>query len=284
MADPGDFVTDYDVSFDAMAALGWQTATVPWRDSSIQWNDYDAVYICTPWDYPQHADEFMQVLETIERSSATLINPLSLVYWSLSKTYLRDIEEKGGAIVPSLWLDDIDVSQIPDWFETFGSDTLVIKPAIGGNATDTFVLRNPLPDELANQLSRVFRQRAFLVQPFIASIQTEGEYSLFFFRGEYSHTIQKKPKPGDFRVQEEHGSEIHSVQPAQELIAAAQQVLALVEPQPVYVRADFVRGVAGEFLLMELEMIEPALYLRTDDGAAERFAAACTDYFEECRQ
>jgi len=274
MSDPGDFVTDYDVSFDAMAALGWQSEAVPWRDPSIDWNDYDAVYICTPWDYPQHADEFMRVLETINDSSARLVNQLSLVHWSLSKTYLRDLEDKGAAIVPSVWFDDIDVAQIPQWFETLDSDKLVIKPDIGGNATDTFVLRNPLSAELRDRLSQTFQRRPFLVQPFIANIQTEGEYSLFFFSGEYSHAIRKTPKSGDFRVQEEHGADIRSVQPMQDLIETAQQVLALVEPQPVYVRADFVRDADDDYLLMELELIEPSLYLRTDEGAAERFAAA----------
>jgi hypothetical protein len=284
MSDPGDFVTDYDLSFDAMAALGWQHETVPWRDSSIDWNAYDAVYICSPWDFPQHVDEFLQVLDSIERSSATLINPLPLVHWSLSKNYLRDIEQKGAAIVPSIWLDDIDVALIPEWFDHFSCDTLVIKPAIGGNAADTFVLQAPVSNELANKLYGLFEQRSFLVQPFIENIQTEGEFSLFFFSSEYSHTIQKTPKSGDFRVQEEHGAEILSVTPAQDLVETARQVLALVKPQPVYVRADFVRDATGDYLLMELEMIEPALYLRTDDGAAARFAAAFDKYYKDATQ
>jgi len=280
MADPGDFVTDYDVSFDAMAALGWQTEVVSWRDGSIDWDTYDAVYICTPWDYPQYPEHFMQVLETIDASSAHLLNPLSLVRWTLAKTYLRDLEERGAAIVPSIWFDDIDAAQIPQWFGMLGSDKLVIKPDIGGNALDTYVLENPVSIELASELSRTFKERPFLVQPFAANIQSEGEYSLFFFNGEYSHTILKVPKGGDFRVQEEHGADIRSVSPSRKLIATAEQVLALVEPQPVYVRADFVRGDNDQFLLMELELIEPSLYLRTDAGAAGRFARAFDERFK----
>jgi glutathione synthase/RimK-type ligase-like ATP-grasp enzyme len=254
---------------------------VPWRDSSIDWNAFDAVYISTPWDYPQHIEEFLRVLETIDNSSATLINSLSLVRWSLSKTYLRDLEERGAAIVPSMWCDDIDVAKIPKWFDVFKTEALVIKPTTGVNAIDTFVLQNPVSAELAEQLSRVFQKRAFMVQPFIENIRDEGEYSLFFFGGEYSHAIQKIPKPGDFRVQEEHGADIRSVEPSQDLLETAQCVLALVEPQPVYVRADLVRDVTDDYLLMELEMIEPALYLRMDDGASARFAAAFNQYYEE---
>lgn len=92
---PGDFVTDYDLSFDAMAACGWAVETVAWRDPEIDWNRFDAVYLCTAWDYPQHLDEFIAVLHKIENSSAILVNPLSLVEWSLRKTYLRDLESSG---------------------------------------------------------------------------------------------------------------------------------------------------------------------------------------------
>ena len=274
MQDPGEFVTDYDISFDAMAALGWQIDTVPWRDMSIDWDEYDAVYICTPWDYPEDAALFMRVLETIDASSALLLNPLSLVKWTLAKTYLRDLEERGAAIVPSIWFDDIDASQIPLWFTDLSTNKVVIKPDVGANAQDTFVLTSPVSEEPIAQLLETFTRRPFFVQPFMENIRTEGEYSLFFFDGEYSHAILKTPAAGDFRTQEEHGAQIRSIDASPQLIEAARRVLALVDPQPVYVRADFVREVGDSYLLMELELIEPSLYLRTDDGAPARFAAA----------
>ncbi len=274
MADPGDFVTDYDLSFEPMLALGWEVETLSWRKPGIDWDHYDAVYICTPWDYPQHADEFIEVLETIERSSARLVNALPLVHWSLGKTYLRDLEKRGAEIMPSIWYDDVDATDIPGWFDTFSTDTVVIKPVVGGNAVDTYVLANPVGKDVLAMLTETFAGRPFFVQPFIETIQTEGEYSLFFFSGSYSHAIVKKPKAGDFRVQEEHGADIQSIEPPPNLIATAHRLLELVEPQPVYVRADFVRGGDNRFLLMELELIEPSLYLRTDANAASRFAAA----------
>ncbi len=241
MHDPGDFVTDYELSFDAMAALGWCVDTVPWRDTSIDWNEFDAVYICTPWDYPQDAELFMHVLETIDASSAHLLNSLSLVKWTLTKTYLRDLEARGAAIVPSIWFDDID---------------------------------------LARHLQKTFDGRPFFVQPFMQNVQSEGEYSLFFFGGEYSHAILKTPEPGDFRCQEEHGADIKAITATNIQVETAQRLLALIDPQPVYVRADFVRDAGDSFLLMELELIEPSLYLRTDARAADRFARAFDKRFQ----
>ena len=281
MQDPGDFVTDYDVSFAAMTARGWQVDTVAWRDASLQWDDYDAVYICTPWDYTQHQAQFLSVLQAIEDSSAVLVNPLPLVHWTLVKTYLRDLQQRGADIVPSLWYDDFDAAQIGGWFTALGTDKAIIKPAVGVNAQDTYVLQNPVPASLIAHLGSTFHDRAFFVQPFIDNIQTEGEFSLFYFGGEYSHAILKVPKAGEFRVQEEHGGDIQSVQPPAALLATGQRLMSLVEPQPVYVRADFVRSADGRFLLMELELIEPSLYLRMDAGAADRFATAFDHYYEE---
>ena len=278
MANPGDYVTDYDLSYGPMAERGWQVEAVQWLDPTIDWDSFDAVYICTPWDYTEHVDQFLAVLAAIEGSRAHLVNPLALTHWSLQKTYLRDLEARGAAIVPSLWFDDIDTERIAEWFEQIGSDTLVIKPVVGVNADDAYVLKKPLDSALVDHLAETFAARPFFVQPFAKNIRDEGEYSLFFFGSEYSHAILKTPKPGDFRVQEEHGATIQSVTPDAELIKTAEQVLALVEPEPMYVRVDFVRGNDGRFWVMELELIEPSLYLRMDDRAPERFAAAFDAY------
>jgi hypothetical protein len=280
MDDPGDYVTDYDVSFEPMAALGWTVDCVPWRDTSVDWNGYDAVYICTPWDYPQDPALFMRILESIDASSAQLINPLPLVRWSLAKTYLSDLERKGGAIVPSVWFEEFDASDIPGWFESLQNDTVVIKPGVGANAQDTFVLSQPVSPAQVAELQRTFEGRAFFVQPFMSNIRSEGEYSLFFFNGQYSHAILKTPEPGDFRSQEEHGAEIRSVVATPELVAAAEAILALVDPRPTYVRVDLVRDEHDTFRLMELELIEPSLYLRTDAGSSGRFAEAFDATFQ----
>lgn len=280
MADPGEYVTDYHLSFDAMGSLGWDVVTVPWRDPATGWDSFDAVYMCTAWDYPENPELFLTVLERIEASSAHLINPLPLVHWSLAKTYLRDLEERGGAVVPSIWFEEFDSAQIAGWFETLSADKIVIKPQIGANAQHAYVLEEPMSSELVSELERSFAHRPFFVQTFMGNVQSEGEYSLFFFGGEYSHAILKTPKVGDFRSQEEHGGDIQSVAATAAQVTAAEKLLALVEPKPTYVRVDLVRDDNDNFLLMELELIEPSLYLRTDALSAERFSRAFDERFQ----
>ena len=150
---------------------------------------------------------------------------------------------------------------------------------ISTNATDTFRLSRGQVRAAEPALLRVFERRAFVVQPFIGEVQGEGEYSLFYFGRAFSHAIVKKPKAGDFRVQEEHGASIVAVDaPREELVATGNKVLEQVTPVPAYARCDLVRGRDGRFLLMELELIEPSLYLRMHPEAPARFAAAFDAY------
>ena len=269
-----DFVSDAELGIAPLSALGWDVEYVSWRDAAADWDRYDAVYLCTPWDYPEDPDGFLAVLGRIDASRARLVNGLSLVHWNLDKTYLRDVERKGGAIVPSRWYEAPTVADFEASRRAFGGGRIVVKPVIGANAVDTFVIGGDTEGAALDAIADVFEARRAVIQPYIESVETEGEYSLFYFAGEYSHAIRKVPAAGDFRVQEEHGAEILSVTPPPDLERAATEIIARVEPRPVYARADFVRGGDGRFLLMELELIEPSLYLRTDAGSAKRFARA----------
>ena len=276
MDDLSSFVSDADMSIAPMAALGWEVDMVSWRAREVRWDDYDLVYICTPWDYQDDAPAFLEVLQRIEASSAVLVNSLELVRWNIDKRYLAELEQRGAAIVPSIFVDDFDVADIPAWFAHHRSDKIVIKPVVGANSDNIFVLSPEPPEATLAELARVYASRSCFVQPFLPNIQREGEYSLFFFGGEYSHAIIKKPKSGDFRSQEEHGADIIPVIAPADLIETGRHVVALVEPSPAYVRADFLRSEDDRFLLMELELIEPSLYFRADAESAACFARALT--------
>ncbi len=186
------------------------------------------------------------------------------------KIYLQDIEKRGGKIVPTIWSDSkIDIQT---WFDQLQTDEVVIKPTIGANAQHTFRLKRGEADDEA--LRKAFERRSYMVQPFMRGIVEEGEFSLFYFNGEYSHTILKTPKAGDFRVQEEHGGLIQSVKPSADLSATGAKIMKCISPTPLYARADFVRTEAGEFAVVELELIEPSMYLRQADHAPQMFAEA----------
>ena len=269
---------DADLSFEPLARLGWRCAWLPWRSPDADWDAWDAVYIAATWDYPQDPDAFLRTLEAIDRSRAVLVNDLELVRWNVPKTYLRDLESRGAAIVPSRWYDRFRDCDLDRDFAALGARRLIVKPVISTNASDTFLLAQPVDRAVLEELAATFDARPFIVQPFIENIRADGEYSLFFIGGEFSHAIRKVPKPADFRVQEEHGAAITAAEPDPTLRGVAARVMALVTPEPLYGRCDFVRDAAGDYRLMELELIEPSLYLRMDEAAPARFAAALDRY------
>ncbi|MGH9697675.1 MAG: ATP-grasp domain-containing protein, partial [Bryobacteraceae bacterium] len=156
-----------------------------------------------------------------------------------------------------------------------GTTKVVIKPIIGANASGAFCLDVRSAVSRAGELNVYYADRALMVQPFLGAVTTEGEFSLFYFNGEYSHAILKTPKAADFRVQEEHGGIIRAVQPGDALREAGAAALRTIGAVPLYARADLVRANGSDACwLMELELIEPSLYFRMDIEAPERFARA----------
>ncbi len=263
------YVADDELAIEPLARRGWEVETISWRQPFVDWDYYDAVVIRTTWDYQRDPQAFINVLRQIEASDARLENPLEIVRWNLDKSYLRSLESDEVAIVPTLWERTYDAESFRAWQQELGTDELIIKPTVSATAEFTYRL-----SEFHPSIAPVFAERAFLIQPFIKSVADEGEYSLFYFAGEFSHAIVKTPKPGDFRVQEEHGGEIVPFSPDAEMLETGRFVFDMISPTPLYARVDLIRGVDGRLLLMELELIEPALYLRMDPAAPERFAAA----------
>ena len=186
---------DAELGFVPMEALGWQVDAVSWRTETPDWGDYDAVYIGVPWDYPEDPEHFLSVLQSIDESSAILVNDLELVHWALPKTYLRDLEERGAAIVPSTMHEEMGGELLEQAFDTHKTDRIIVKPVVSTNATDTYLLTLERARELEAELASVFCGRPFMVQPFIENIQSEGEFSLFYFNCEFSHATLKVPKP-----------------------------------------------------------------------------------------
>jgi hypothetical protein len=268
----GFFAYDY-LAIEPLARRGWRVEEVPWR-RPVDWSDYALVVIRSPWDYQQDWESFLDVLTHIDRSSACLQNSLQTVRWNIHKSYLRDLEQRGVPIVPTLWLDHLAEEELEEAFFEFNTPHIVVKPTVGANADDTFWISRADGDAGRARALSVFAHRELMAQPFVDSIVETGEFSLFFFAGEYSHAILKTPKRNDFRVQEEHGGVIVAIEPDDELAWAATHVMRALDEMPLYARVDLVRLPNGPLALIELELIEPSLYLSYDPGAPERFAQA----------
>ncbi|WP_196140489.1 RimK family alpha-L-glutamate ligase [Aliikangiella sp. G2MR2-5] len=272
MDDTSSFAVYDHLLLPYLEKAGWQVETLSWK-ADVDWNHYHLVMIRSPWDYQLDSNHFLQVLNRIDNSSAHLDNPLEVVRWNIKKTYLRDLEQKGVVILPTLWKENIVGREVQSFFDKLETDEIVIKPCIGAGAFDTYRLTREKAETLSLEIENKFDDRQAMVQPFASNILSEGEFSIFYFDDLYSHTILKTPKQGDFRVQEEWGGHLQLVEPETELISAAETVLRNIGQSLLYVRLDFVRTSKG-FALMEAELIEPSLYFNLDEGSPERFVEA----------
>jgi glutathione synthase/RimK-type ligase-like ATP-grasp enzyme len=254
--------------------LGWQVEEISWRRKNVNWNNNDAVIVRSTWDYQSDSQKFLKVLEDISKSTAVLFNDFQTLKWNMNKIYLKDLKDRGVHIVPTMWEKEFIVEKLISYFSLLGTEDIIIKPNISANADNTLLLNRNNINKYISEISDVFKDRNFMVQPFLKNIILEGEYSLFYFNGMYSHTILKVPEQNDFRVQEEHGGKIKLVQSDSQKQNICENIIKKLSVVPLYARIDLVRTNKNEFVLMELELIEPSLYFHMDKDSPKKFAKA----------
>lgn len=256
-----NFTCDDELLREPLKDLGYQMSSISWR-ANEDWSQYAAVIIRSTWDYQDHYQDFLKVLTDISKQTL-LLNDLETVKWNSHKSYLKELQTKGVKIIPTLFHDQIEKIGTDQLCKLLDTEKIIFKPYVGANSDNTY------PIELGQELPPIdLSSGKFFVQAFVENVLTEGEFSLFFFKGDYSHTILKTPKAGDYRVQEEWGGHIQEVEPEADLLKTA---TSIIDSKQLYCRVDLVRGKSG-FELMELELIEPALYFRMNKDSAELFA------------
>jgi len=235
---------------------------VIWNSAPERAHEFDAMMPLFVWDYfDNNEEEFLQVMAKIENETR-LFNKFSILRWNMNKSYLDDMEAHGAATIPTVKLDRVSEKGVQRAMDEFEVDKVVIKPDIGAAAWRQ-VLHNkgePLPDR------EEMPPGGALVQPYLESVETEGEYSFLYFGNAFSHALRKLPKKGDYRVQALHGGREEPYTPTKEDREQARSILDVLEFTPMYARVDLIRGNNGRLLLIELEMIEPYLYLPFAEG------------------
>ncbi|MEW6736976.1 MAG: hypothetical protein AB1489_37150 [Acidobacteriota bacterium] len=251
---------------------------VCWNDHKINWQDYQCILIKSCWNYHRVLSSFLKWLHYLEALQVKVFNPRALVEWNANKLYLRDLQQQGISIIPTVWLTADSLQ--PTLYEILNREEwqrAIVKPMISASADGLWLTDLTSAIEEQPRLEEILRTgRGVMVQKFIEVIMVEGEWSLIFFAGVFSHAVLKKPASGDFRVQEEYGGLAVVKQPPHELIRQAENILACLKTDWIYARVDVI-WVNDELTLVELEMIEPFLYLSAKDDAAQRLVTVVLD-------
>ncbi len=261
-----------------LAARGITAEPVPWGGPAEALAGFDLAVLRTPWDYHERVDAFLAWCDGVR---VPLLNPAATVRWNAHKRYLLELERRGLArISPTEVLlrgePHPKAGELAAALHGRASEDplrrLVVKPAVSGGARGTFVL-DPADPSADARLTAAVRVEDMLVQRYESRLVADGEWSLVFFDGAPSHALVKRPRRGDFRVQAEHGGAAEAATAHPRHVASAQRLLAALGPEPLlYARVDGFVAADGELVLVELELIEPELFLRF--GGAEAFAAA----------
>jgi glutathione synthase/RimK-type ligase-like ATP-grasp enzyme len=239
----------------------------------VDWSAFRTAVFRTTWDYFDRFAEFMAWLERVEPLTR-LCNSAALVRWNLDKHYLRDLAARGVPVVPSRFLERGQPASLADLLGETGWSEAVIKPCVSGAARHTYRLNRSTAAAVQQVIDPLLACESFLLQPFVADVVTTGEDTLVAIAGRVTHGLRKRAKPGDFRVQDDHGGTVHHLEPSVEQVEFAERTLAACDEVPAYGRVDLVRLDDGSLAVMELELIEPELWLRIHPPSADAMAAA----------
>jgi glutathione synthase/RimK-type ligase-like ATP-grasp enzyme len=257
----------------ALRAAGLDPVAEVWTDPSVDWSAYDAVLLRAVWDYHTRYLEFTEWLGQLDKAGVAVFNDSDLVRWNADKRYLLELRERGIAIVPSQVAAGACLREVVGGLD---GQEIVIKPTVSATAYNT--IRGLAGSAELDRAIDDLPDDVYLVQPFLPEIQSEGEWSLIYFDGEFSHATLKRPADGDYRVQDDFGGTSTPADPAPGVRAGADAALAALDGRtpPVYARVDGVVA-AGRFLLMELELIEPYLFLPHHAPAVTDFATVIAE-------
>lgn len=244
-----------------------------WRDNPSALKGYDLILPLFAWGYQHYYGEWYALLDWLQQEQLNIHNPAALMRWNTDKHYLHMLADKGVPTIPTMWADALRSEDLTIARADFACDQLLVKPPISAGSYCTYILtvNDGIPDDVKGQ--------RMMVQPVLDSVRHEGEYSLFYFDGVFSHALRKVPKAGDFRVQEQFGASEIQIEPDAEAKNIAALTLQAIEEifemgAPLYTRIDLLRDNQGRLALLELEAIEPSLFLNCASDGGVRFAAA----------
>lgn len=258
---------------EILTEMGISHEIQAWSDPKVDWSVFSHLLIKSTWDYFDFYPQFLQWIEKIKSLDIPVLNDLDTIRWNSAKNYLLEIESKGFPTIAGLVLEKGTKPKLEQIQEKVKSDILVIKPLVSGGAKNTLKIPVSEWSKFEANVSQLVEKEDFLAQPFIKEVAEVGEYSLIFFNQQFSHAVLKTPAKSDFRVQHYFGGTIQEIQPDSTLLESAQKLIDTFGQGTLYGRVDGVL-IDGVFHLMELELIEPYLFLGLSDQAIPNYTKA----------
>lgn len=258
---------------DLLDQMGISNELVAWSDPDADWSKYRCLLVKSVWDYFDYYSEFLTWMDEMKKLETPVLNDLEILRWNSNKDYLHQIEADGFDVIAGMSLGRGSRVDIQELFSELEGEEFVFKPKVSGGAKNTFRVKREDGLGFEEKLNALLEKEDFLAQPYIKEVAEVGEYSLIFFNSKFSHAVLKTPAQNDFRVQHYFGGQIKQIEPNSEMMATAEKLIQAYGTESLYVRVDGIWR-NNRFFLMELEMIEPYLFLDEVPRAKENYASA----------
>lgn len=256
---------------DALERQGANVRCVAWDGPDHEWREIDALVVRTTWNYHLHVNAFRTFLAQRTAQGCRCFNAAALIEWNIDKHYLLDLENAGIPVVPTRYLRHRDTVSALSLPEAWLSQPVVVKPTVSASAHGTLRFETVHHLLESGEFAVLHGQHDVMVQPFQRHINA-GEVSLVAIGGELTHAVRKVPAIGDFRVQGAYGGKVFAHEPSEAEHALVREVISALPEVPAYARIDVVNDNNGGIALMELELIEPQLFLAMCEDSADQLA------------
>lgn len=282
-ADP-NLISDDRLAIEPLQNLGIEVEILVWDNpaNKLEHLDYlDGIVFRSCWNYHRKYDQFTDWLNRLRSRHVPFFNSIDINLWNLSKKYLLDLELSGVSVPETVFIPAGTLGETTLSFDlsNIHSEKVVVKPAVSLNGEDTYLIDKSDTDTILLRSSEINKTRDLLLQQFIPEVQTGGELSLIFFNKKFSHAIQKTARSGEFRIHEEHGGSRTPYIPTESVLKFANDVVSLITDEMLFCRVDLVQS-SEKIYLIELEILDPMLFLGMDSGAPARFAEAISEVLD----
>ena len=257
----------------ALEKNGLKVTRTNWDDDNFDWSKTKYAIFRSTWDYFDRYPEFSEWLNQAKELT-TFINPYELIEWNIDKHYLAELESEGIRIPNSLFIEKGDHRTLKEVISEVDWEEFILKPVISGGGRHTYRFEKDETEKLEVIFAKLLQNESWMLQEFQKQITTKGEVAFMIFGGKYSHSVLKKAKEGDFRVQDDFGGTIHPYEATKKEIAFVEKIFQSVSPTPIYARVDVLWDNDDQLCLGEIELIEPELWFRMNENSAQLCADA----------
>ncbi|MFL2590111.1 MAG: RimK family alpha-L-glutamate ligase [Parvicellaceae bacterium] len=265
---------------DGLEKLNLRTIKKDWNNTNFNWSSTKSAIFRSTWDYFDQFSNFRNWLELV-KEQCYLINPYEQINWNLDKHYLLDLQKLDLPIVESVFVSKKTQLNLETISKSKNWKDIVIKPTISGAARHTYHLKNDEIKKFQDKWLSLTNDEDFMVQEFQKNILSTGEIAVMLFGGEYSHSVLKKAKKGDFRVQDDFGGSVEKINPSLEIIELAEKTVKSLKTMPLYARVDIIFDNGSNPVISELELIEPELWFRFKEESAYKLAEIVKDFLNK---